>query len=98
MHNWRITLTLLVIALVMIVPVYAQEEAPVEEPTPAVEQAVEDEQALVEAQPLAGVSEEPETETATGLTVLVLLLGLGAVAVVGGLSWLRSNYKAPQTE
>ena len=46
-------------------------------------------------EPVAGVDSSGGIST-TGLALGVLLLGLGAVAMVGGLNWLRDNYKRPE--
>ncbi len=86
MKTWRIALILLMLALLVVVPVYAQETTEVPATT---EQAPE-------AQPIAGAVETtPSDNQAPGLPAGVLLIGLGAAAAVGGLSLLRENYKAP---
>lgn len=46
-------------------------------------------------EPVAGASMDGDIST-DGLALGVLLLGLGAVALVGGLNWLRDNYRRPE--
>lgn len=87
----RIALILLVITLLVIVPVYAQE-ATTEAPAAASATA---EAAAPEAYPVAGVPATTETENPVpGATVLVLLVGVGAVGLVGFAAIMRENYKA----
>lgn len=80
MKNRRIALILLLVALLLVVPVYAQDEAATVEPA-----------AIAEEQPVASIT---DAETATGLTVLILLLGVGAVGAVGGISILRERHNS----
>lgn len=87
--NLRILLILLIVALVMIVPVYAQETTPAVEPTTPAETAP------TETFPVAGAAEETDGQ-ASGVTTLVLLIGLGAVALVGFGTLMRENYRPPQ--
>lgn len=88
--NLRILLILLIVALLLSVPVYAQDATPEVEPTTAAEAAPP------ETRPVAGAIEEGGTEDANGVTTLVLLIGLGAVAVVGFGTLMRENYRPPQ--
>ncbi len=50
-----------------------------------------------ETHPVAGVAETSESETSVpGATSLVLIVGFLAVLTVGGVAWMRENYKAPK--
>lgn len=88
--NLKILLILLIVGLVMIVPVYAQESTPAVEPTTAAEAAPP------ETHPVAGAVDEGESQENNGVTTLVLLIGLGAVALVGFGTLMRENYRPPQ--
>lgn len=88
--NLRILLIGLIVALLVSVPVYAQEATPEVEPTTAVDQS------SPETHPVAGMVDEGEGESANGVTTLVLLIGLGAVALVGFGTLMRENYRPPQ--
>jgi hypothetical protein len=89
MKTWRIALILLVLALLVVVPAYAQEATETAVPTES--------SSLPESQPIAGaVNNTPSENQAPGLTAGVLLIGLGAAAAVGGLSLLRENNRAQQ--
>lgn len=86
----RIALILLVITLLVVVPVYAQEATTEAGAAATVE-------AVPETHPVAGVPEAAESENAfPGATVLVLLIGVGAVGLVGFAAIMRENYKKPQ--
>lgn len=88
MKTRKIALILLMLALLVVIPVYAQDNT-TEVPAAATEQATE-------SQPVAGAIVETPTENqAPGLPAGILLIGAIAVAVVGGLSLQRENYKAP---
>ncbi len=91
MKNWRVALLLVIVLLLLVVPVYAQETTPAVEPTSAAMTNAAEEQSS--AQPLAGVAQETDIETATGLPILVLIIGICAIGTVGGVTWLRENYK-----
>jgi hypothetical protein len=86
----RIALLLMIVMLVMIVPVYAQEATA--EPTTT---SAEVQEAQPESHPIAGVA-EAENESVPYLTPLVLLIGLGAIAVVGFGSWVRANSRTSE--
>ncbi len=74
----------LLLMLVLLVPVYAQESTAVPTAVPP------------ETYPVAGVAENTGAEIPNGATTLVLLAGLGAVALVGFGTLLRQSYKPPQ--
>jgi len=92
----RIALILLVITLLVIVPVYAQDATPEAAGAATLEAgaAATVEAGQPETHPVAGVPETNETDNiAPGATVLVLLIGLGAIGLVGFTALMRENYK-----
>jgi hypothetical protein len=83
--KFKIAIILMIVMLVMIVPVYAQETTA--EPTTTSAEVQE----APEVRPVAGVAEQENQAVGSGATTLVLLLGLGAIVVVGFGSYLRAN-------
>jgi hypothetical protein len=85
----RIALILMIVMLLMIVPVYAQDST-AEPPTSTEVQP--------ETHPVAGVAEEEPQTVGNGATTLILLVGLIAVGGVIGFTLLvRLNRNQPQT-
>ena len=84
---YRLLPLLMLIALLTAAVVQAQDTTVQATPEAATTAVV--------SEPVAGVDNSGGIST-TGLALGVLLLGLGAVAMVGGLNWLRDNYKRPE--
>ncbi len=95
MLKLRIALIALVILLVVIVPVYAQESTPEATGTTAGAAATL-QAAPPETRPVAGVAEDTSQVPTSGATALVLLIGVVAIGAVAGGALIRATYQPPK--